>query len=122
MLKVAVEDLTQNQQYGVAYAVKKANAPLITENENITKENEAITARNAGKPEAEQEALKELKTLYTHETYLAFVLETAIDSWYDMLYKEREEMFKNAMKNLPEEQIEALAAQFGVGSVLWSFI
>lgn len=118
MITVTMSGLTENQQYGVAYAVKKANEPLIAENENITKENEAITARNEGKPVEEQEALKELKTLYTNETYVSFVLETAVDSWYDMLYKEREEMFKNAMKNLPPEQIEALAAQFGVGSVL----
>ena len=118
MLTVTVDGLTQNQQYGVAYAVKKANEPIIAKNASITTENESITARNEGKPVEEQEALKELETLYTNESYLAFIVSTAADSWYDMLYKEREEMFKNAMKNLPEEQIEALAAQFGVGSVL----
>lgn len=118
MITVTMSGLTENQQYGVAYAVKLANAPLIAENENITKENEAIAARNEGKPVEEQEALKELKTLYTSETYVSFVLETAVDSWYSSLVAERKKLFEAAITQLPPEQIEALATQFGVGSVL----
>lgn len=118
MITVTMSGLTENQQYGVAYAVKIANAPIIAENESITQENAVIIARNEGKPVEEQEVLKELKTLYTNETYIALVLEAAIDSWYKALVDKRKKLFENVMTQLPAEQIEALAAQLGVGNVL----
>lgn len=118
MAFIDLTQLTETQLQGVQYATKIANEPLIKQNEQITAENEKITADNVGKPENEQQALKELVTLYTEESYMEFVIRSTADSYYSALYQAKEENFKKTLSSLPPEQLAALAAQFGVPDVL----
>lgn len=118
MALVDLTQLTETQLQGVQYAMKVANEPLVKQNEQIAAENEKITADNEGKPEEEQQALKELVTLYTEESYMEFVVRGAANSYYSELYRAKEENFKKTLSSLPAEQLDALAAQFGVPNVL----
>ena len=115
---IDLTQLTETQLQGVQYATKVANEPLIKQNEQITAENEKITADNEGKPEDEQQALKELVTLYTEESYMEFVIRGAADSYYSELYNTKKKMFEQTLSSLPPEQLAAFAAQFGVPDVL----
>lgn len=118
MAFIDLTQLTETQLQGVQYATKVANEPLIKQNEQITAENEKITAENKGKPEEEQQALKELVTLYTEESYMEFVIRGAANSYYSELYNTKKKLFEQTLSSLPPEQLATLAAQFGVPDVL----
>jgi hypothetical protein len=90
--------LSQEQQWGLAFAAQQANA--------------AIEQANSGKPESEQQAL------FTPESYAEFVFRGACDSYYAQLidFKKASALaLFNAMS--PEEQA-ALVDQLGIPPVL----
>lgn len=106
---IDLSELSQEQQWGVQYACMEANKP-------IQQENEQITQANANLPEGESP--KELKELFTDQTYLEHVIKSACDSYYKQLLEVKK---KNALAMFdalsPAEQA-ALVAQLGIPDVL----
>lgn len=106
---IDLTELTQEQNWGVEYACMEANKP-------IQQENSQIEQANANLPEGESP--KELKVLFTPQTYIESVIKSACDSYYKQLVEVKK---KNALAMFdalsPAEQA-ALVAQLGIPDVL----
>jgi hypothetical protein len=90
--------LTQEQQWGLAFAAQQANA--------------TIEASNANLAEADRQPL------FTLESYAEFVFRSACDSYYAQLIAHKQSLATERFNQLSPEEQAALLAQLQVPNVL----
>jgi hypothetical protein len=91
---IDLNQLTQEQQWGVDFATLEANKPIVTENEQITQSNASL-------PEADKKPLKEL---FTPQSYLEHVIKSACDSYYAQLVAHKKKTVEQTFDSLSPEQ------------------
>jgi hypothetical protein len=91
---IDLNQLTQEQRWGVDFATLEANKPIQTENEQIN-------ASNASLPEADKKPLKEL---FTSQSYLETVMRSACDSYYAQLVAHKKKTVEQTFDSLSPEQ------------------
>jgi Spy/CpxP family protein refolding chaperone len=105
---IDLNQLTQEQRWGVDFATLEANKPIQTENEQIN-------ASNASAKQADKEPLKEL---FTSQSYLESVIRSACDSYYKQLVDFKKKSALQMFDSLTPEQQAALVAQLHIPDVL----
>lgn len=96
---IDLTQLTQEQLWGLQYAVLKANEPIQAANENL--------------PEGEDP-----KPLFTDASYAEMVFKSACDSYYQQLIAHKKQNALTMFDALSPEQQAALVAQLGIPDVL----
>lgn len=96
---IDLTQLSQEQLWGLQFAVLQANAP--------------IQAANDALPEGEQP-----QALYTDASYAAFVFKSACDSYYQQLVDYKKKNALAMFDSLSPEQQAALVEQLGIPDVL----
>lgn len=96
---IDLTQLSQEQLWGLQYAVLKANEPIQSANENL--------------PEGEDP-----KPLFTDATYAEMVFKSACDSYYQQLIAYKKQNALTMFDLLTPEQQAALVAQLGIPDVL----
>jgi Spy/CpxP family protein refolding chaperone len=105
---IDLNQLTQEQRWGVDFACLEANKPIVTDNEQITQSNASL-------PVSEQKPLKEL---FTSQSYLESVMRSACDSYYKQLVDFKKKAALQMFDSLTPEQQAALVAQLHIPDVL----
>jgi len=105
---IDLNQLTQEQRWGVDFATLEANKPIQTENEQI----------NASNASAKQADKKPLKELFTPQSYLESVMRSACDSYYKQLVDFKKKSALQMFDSLTPEQQAALVAQLHIPDVL----
>jgi len=105
---IDLNQLTQEQRWGVDFATLEANKPIQTENEQIK-------ASNASAKQADKKPLKEL---FTPQSYLESVMRSACDSYYKQLVDFKKKSALQMFDSLSPEQQAALVAQLQIPDVL----
>ena len=104
-----LSDLTQEQQWGLAYEVKLLNDQVDAQNEQITNQNKYIPRDQPEIP---------LKTKQTVEQYAMSKLAELGNNGYRQLLVYKEQQALNMFRALPAQQQAALVEQFGIPDVL----
>ena len=104
-----LSDLTQEQQWGLAYEVKLLNDQVDAQNEQITNQNKYIPRDQPEIP---------LKTKQTVEQYAMSKLAEMGTNGYRNLVAYKEQQALNMFRALPAQQQAALVEQFGIPDVL----
>lgn len=104
-----LSDLTQEQQWGLAYEVKLLNDQVDAQNEQITNQNKYIPRDQPEIP---------LKTKQTVEQYAMSKLAELGNNGYIQLLAYKEQQALNMFRALPAQQQAALVEQFGIPDVL----
>lgn len=109
MITIDLSDLPATHQWGIANAVRKANAPLIAKNAEIT-------ARNEGKPEEEQEELLELHTV---QGYANDMVNALFERYWQQTRQDglQEQIIPRLMTLELQEEFE-LRAQFEIPNLI----
>lgn len=104
-----LSDLTQEQQWGLAYEVKLLNDQVDAQNEQITNQNKYIPRDQPEIP---------LKTKQTVEQYVMARLGEMGNQGYARLISYKEQQALNMFRALPAQEQAALVEQFGIPDVL----
>jgi hypothetical protein len=106
---VDLSDLTQEQQWGLAYEVRLLNDQVDAQNVQITNQNKYIPRDQPEIP---------LKTRQTVEEYVMAKLAEMGTNGYRQLIAYKEQQALNMFRALPADQQEALIEQFNIPDVL----
>lgn len=96
---IDLTELSQEQLWGLQFAVLKANEPIQASNESL--------------PEGEDP-----KPLFTDASYAAMVFKSACDSYYQQLIAYKKQNALAMFDSLTPEQQQALVDQLGIPDVL----
>jgi hypothetical protein len=91
---IDLNQLTQEQRWGVDFATLEANKPIQTENEQITQSNASLLV-------SEQKPLKEL---FTAQSYLEHVIKSACDSYYAQRVAHNKKTVEQTFDSLTSDQ------------------
>lgn len=106
-----LENLTQEQQWGLAYETQLSNDQVDAQNEQITQQNRFVPR---------DQPLLPLKVKQTVEQYVLSKLATIGDQAYSRLISYKEQQALTMFRSLSPAEQAALVAQFGIPDVLTS--
>lgn len=103
---VNLNELTQEQLWGIQYATQIANGPIVAENNRIENYN------------VDNDPNLPLLDLLTDQTYIDGIVEKACNSYFQQLISAKEEMALTLFRQLNPTEQQALLEQLQVPDVI----